>query len=657
MVKPYEYQNECLEALAEHRKTNNSALIVMASGLGKTITSALDVRSFIIQQNLSDFRVLYLCHNSFILFGACEEYRKVFGDNFVYESYFGYIHANNELEKADFVFASFQKIVNHLDEFDPEEFDYVVIDEAHHSAAPLFSKVINYFKPKFLLGMTATPERTDTKDILEYFESAVYEKDLPLALAEGLLAKVDYRLMVDDIEALLVKIRDETSFTESELNHEFFLPKRDEEIAKTILAKQAECGAKSIMIFCPSVAHADSFGHYFKDAVIVHSRMPKEDCNARLDAFKRGEVSVIISVDMLNEGVDIPETDMVVFLRSTVSQIIYYQQLGRGLRKGQREKTVVVLDFVANCDRLFMINNLHRKYSQLRPSANCSDEGKELFSLNYITNGFSEVLVNIEQKFRRRKNHWSMTRERLIADLQELAGMLGRTPKRRELTNYPFMACVKLYSDFFGSWNNAVREAGLETTRADRTDSCDRDELILQMKAFAEEIGHVPTTTEVEKAPGLPCKRIVKKVLGPSWREVLENCGFDTGERNWSCYGRKVTDTRIHEALEKYVALSSECVSKDGYAAFATEHDYPCVDSIIRYFGSFEKAMEEYGVSYEVVHYDDDKLLADLVRLAQESGKVPTTKMVDECEFTASSATYKHHFGCLGNAKKLAGII
>lgn len=662
MVKPYEYQSECLGALAEHRKTNNSALIVMASGLGKTITSALDVRSFIIQQNLSDFRVLYLCHNHFILRNAMKEYRQVFGDEFSYSLF----TCNDTGDtSADFVFASLMLTSKRLTSFEVHSFDYIVVDEAHHSMADTYRKAIEYFEPRFLLGMTATPKRSDTRDILDLFGQTVYHKDLPLALAEGLLAQVDYRLEIDNIDRLTDYIDENQNLTTCMLNREFFLPKRDEEIVQTIKQHMAEREAKKVMIFCPSITYANQMSSYFANSVVVHSFISKDESLTALDSFKSGEASVIVSVDMLNEGVDIPDADMVVFLRSTVSQIVFYQQLGRGLRKGSGEKTVLVLDFVANCERLFMIQNLFNEYRKCAKAITHRDAPREMISLNCDCGRFLEILINIQSKIRLANTYCAFDDERLLADLRTVAEILGKTPSKEEMNNFPLCASVRAYQAHFGSWNNAIVKAGLKPNCVMKIYS--REELIAMLQEFGARIGHTPSLMEVHRETSLPNEKAFKSRIGPTWNDVLENAGFNVSGRKSIVYsaGRRTrrggsseySDEVIERAMREYLAQSNGKFSRADYSKYAHDHALPSTSVVKKKYGGWNEAIKALGMEPMVEYRSSERLLEELRRLAIELGRPPGRRKIDACKYTASSKVYESRFGSVRNANIAAGII
>lgn len=223
--KPKEYQSECVAKIQEARNGGKSkALVVMAPGLGKTLTCAFDLQGYFTTH--PDGHVLVLCHSEAILSQTKNVFKSVFGDEYSYGMYNGKEKASR---RSDFLFANLQSVNLHLEEFNPDGYDYVVVDEAHHAPAETYKKAIEHFNPEFLLGMTATPDRMDGADLEGIFGETVYERDIVDAVQNGWLSGVDYRLELDEIHNL-DDFLEKNIITLSQLNRELFIPKRDEEI-------------------------------------------------------------------------------------------------------------------------------------------------------------------------------------------------------------------------------------------------------------------------------------------------------------------------------------------------------------------------------------------------------------------------------------------
>ncbi len=354
MYTPYEYQKECLVVLkATRAQAINTALIVMASGLGKTVTVAFDVNEWL---KTNRGRILYLCHQNEILSQAQRRFEDVLGDKCSYGFFTG---LEKTAHQADCLFASFQTISRNTERiFAEDEFGYIFVDESHHSQAVSHLKTVQYFKPKFLLGATATPDRADRLNIRSVFGEEVYNLPLEKALAQGLLTRVDYRLVTDEISIGEISEADIEELTIKDLNKALFSSRHDKEIADSIERHSSELREQRIVVFASTIAHAEQLARNIAGSTTIHSEVPTKERIVRLELFRQGMITTAITVDCFNEGIDIPEANMLVFLRSTASQRIFYQQLGRGLRLCQGKDKVIVLDFVGNAERLTMLKEL-----------------------------------------------------------------------------------------------------------------------------------------------------------------------------------------------------------------------------------------------------------------------------------------------------------
>lgn len=405
MYHPYPYQEECLDATQAVRDRGlKEALVVMATGLGKTVTVAFDVKRWRSLQGGG--RVLFLCHNNDILYQAKTTFQAVNGIEHTY----GYFHGEEKnFHQADFLFASFQTMERYLELFDPNEFGYIVVDESHHSHAETFRPVIEYFRPQFLLGVTATPDRLDELDIREIFGKEIYYLPLEDAMARELVTPVDYRLLTDEIQLSEVLNTEEGMRSISSLNRKIFIPRRDEEIAKIITRHASGIKDPRIIIFCASIEHCNHLAQFVPDSFVIHSKIPERERAVRLEMFRQGIVSTVLTVSAFNEGIDIPQANVVVFLRSTISKTIFLQQLGRGLRKSEGKDKVLVLDFVANCERIKMVHTLWRKIEDERVKY-CANKGDGVadqpMTLNVNSVEFTETIVpllNLMERVRPKK--------------------------------------------------------------------------------------------------------------------------------------------------------------------------------------------------------------------------------------------------------------
>jgi superfamily II DNA or RNA helicase/HKD family nuclease len=341
---PHGVQVEALEALDQARASGaTKGLVVLATGLGKTWLSAFDTRAY--------SRVLFVAHREEILNQALETYRRIRpGD------YLGTYHGTDRHPEAKVVFASVQTLSrkNHLERFTPEHFDYIVIDEFHHASASTYRRLIQYFRPKFLLGLTATPERSDGADLLDLCDgNLIYRCDLPEGIRRGLLCPFRYFGVPDEVDYTNIPWRS-TKFDEEELTNAVATQSR----ARNALEQLEERGGSKTIAFCVSRRHADFMADFFRDngkkAVAVHSGPDSAPRAESLELLQEGELDIVCAVDMFNEGVDLPELDTVMMLRPTESKILWLQQFGRGLRKANDDKRLTVIDYIGN-HRTFLL--------------------------------------------------------------------------------------------------------------------------------------------------------------------------------------------------------------------------------------------------------------------------------------------------------------
>ena len=376
MIKLYDYQNLAYYKIKETFKNVQRALMVMASGLGKTIVSAFIAKDELELGNCG----LFLCHENDILEQALKEYRLVLEKNAILKTFYG-SSKDWRADNADVLFASFQSFSKWHQAFDKTHFDFIIVDESHHGQAPTYKEVIDYFNPKKLLGMTATPNRGDEQDIREIFGEEVINYSLEESIVNGWLTNVEYRILHDGISTKKLKqimrnvLEEGERISVKQLNENIFIKMRDEEIAKIILSYNAH----RTIIFCENIDHVDNFAKHLPDSAIFHSKLSSNHNQKILKEFKEGKQRFILSVNKFNEGIDVPEAEMIVFLRCTDSETIFRQQLGRGLRKAVNKKKVIVLDFVANVNRLLFLKEMAGKINHIAKKIDLNLSKKKFF--------------------------------------------------------------------------------------------------------------------------------------------------------------------------------------------------------------------------------------------------------------------------------------
>lgn len=341
---PHKIQSEALERLRETRAVGHIAgLVVLATGLGKTWLSAFDSTAF--------ERVLFVAHREEILTQALETFRLIRPHDVL-----GRYTGEEKSATSSVLFASIQTLSRqvHLDRFRKDEFDYIIVDEFHHAEAYTYRRLIDYFTPKFLLGLTATPERTDGADLLTLCgNNLVFRCDIAKGISDQLLCPFRYFGVPDLVDYRNIPWRNKR-FDENELTNAVATHAR----AQNALEQYQKRGGKRTLAFCVSTRHADFMADFFREkgiaSVAVHSAQTSAPRSESLQKLKDGTLSVICTVDMFNEGVDVPELDTVMMLRPTESRIVWLQQFGRGLRRSDPEKKLAVIDYIGN-HRAFLL--------------------------------------------------------------------------------------------------------------------------------------------------------------------------------------------------------------------------------------------------------------------------------------------------------------
>lgn len=349
-LKPYHYQSEILEKLTVERNVHNHYrnLVVAATGTGKTIISAFDFKNYL-KEN-PDSKLLFLAHTIEILKQTRNTFRNILRD-----SNYGELLGNGE-EPSDkrAVFGTIQSLSNRLDDdyVSPDYYDFVILDEVHHSQASSYQKVLKFLRPKILLGLTATPERADGLSILPDFNNRIAaEIRLPDAMNNKLLCPFQYFVISDSVDLDRVSwVRG--NYDQSELTKVYTQSdQRVGEILKKLEDYSKDYKKVKAIGFCVSIVHAEFMKEKFTKVGLNAQVLTSKNSAERgeiLNEFKKGTINYLFVVDIFNEGVDIPETDTVLFLRPTESLTVFLQQLGRGLRLYEGKDSLTVLDFVGN---------------------------------------------------------------------------------------------------------------------------------------------------------------------------------------------------------------------------------------------------------------------------------------------------------------------
>ena len=542
IFEPIGAQIEALFALENTREEGaKKALVVAATGVGKTYLAAFD--------SVKYRRVLFVAHREEILKQAANSFKNVRQTDD-----YGFFCGNEKATDKSLIFASVSSLgkKEYLNEkyFQPEYFDYIVIDEFHHAVNNQYQRIIDYFRPKFLLGLTATPERMDGKNIYEICDYNVpYEISLYEAINKGMLVPFHYYGIYDDTDYSKLHIV-RGRYNEKELNETYI-----GNVYRYDLIYKYYCkyGSKRALGFCCSREHAEEMARQFCErgisSVAVYSNSNgeySEDRNIAIEKLTKGEIKVIFSVDMFNEGVDIPAVDMVMFLRPTESPIVFLQQLGRGLRKSIGKKYLNVLDFIGNYEKAGKVRFLLTE-----------EKLAEINQYGYVRNSNipDDCIIDFDMKlidlFEEMDKKQLKLKDRIKKEYFRIKELLGKSPSRTELFTYMDdeiyqMARTRLKENPFKKYLEYKEELG-ELTEKEKEVCKSVDSMKFIM--FIENT----SMTKVYKMQvlmsfiknGSICMEVTEQDILEKWKEF-----FSTGT-NWKDLESEIT-------YEKYQAISDK---------------------------------------------------------------------------------------------------
>ena len=370
-IHPYPFQQAILDQLRAEREVRGyyRNLVVAATGTGKTVIAALDYRGWKKSHPQERNRLLFIAHREEILRQSLQTYQGVLKDPNFGELWVGHSHAEN----PDYLFISVQTLNSQAlwKQLPADYYDYIVVDETHHAAADSYAEALEYFTPKVLLGLTATPERMDGKSILRFFDNRIAaEIRLPEAIDRKLLCPFQYFGVSDTVDLDALKWT-RGGYDRTELNKVYTLSgevamRRAQHVIENLFKYAADPEEIKALGFCVSVEHAHFMADQFNAATIpalaLDSHSGEEARkNARMQLVD-GKIKIIFAVDLYNEGVDIPEVNTVLFLRPTESLTIFLQQLGRGLRLSEGKDCLTVLDFIGAANHRY---NFEEKFAAI----------------------------------------------------------------------------------------------------------------------------------------------------------------------------------------------------------------------------------------------------------------------------------------------------
>ncbi|WP_202708322.1 DEAD/DEAH box helicase [Sporosalibacterium faouarense] len=475
-IRPYHYQKEMLENLQVEREVFDRSrnLLVAATGVGKTVISAFDYKRFK-KKNGNCAKLLFVAHREEILKQSRDTFRAIlkdfnFGDLLV---------GGSTPESIEHLFVSIQSFnsMKLYEKTTSTYYDFIVIDEFHHAAAESYQKLLSHYEPKILLGLTATPERMDGKDVLQYFDGTIAsEMRLTEAIDRKLLSPFQY-FCVSDTEDLSKLKWSRGGYNIKELENVYTSSKvRSNQIIKSIEKYVTDMDDVKALGFCVSVEHANYMADFFNKSnipsIALHGGSKRNLRNEAKDKLINGKIKFIFVVDLYNEGVDIPEVNTVLFLRPTESLTVFLQQLGRGLRLSEGKECLTVLDFVGQAHKNY---NFEEKFRAL--------VGQTKHSIkHYIKNGFLNLpkgcFIQLEKQARkyilRNIKESANNRRNLVSKMKYFSEDSGL---KLTLENFLRFHKLSLY-DFYGkngdrSFNRMMVEAGMKEEF-----KCDSEKLI-----------------------------------------------------------------------------------------------------------------------------------------------------------------------------------
>ena len=433
-----------------HSLKQESGVVVMPTGSGKTRIAAID------SGKRGARRILYVAHTHEILKVAAAEFAHVFGNKAINMGW----QVNPFNTDTSVHLCTIQKISKNLDSLSTNQFDYVVIDEFHHAAAKSYRKLISSINPEFLLGLTATPFRGDRQDVLELCDgNLIASFELRTGIDGKILVPFHYYGCFDNVD--YTKLRyNPNGYNIRDLNKALIIPERDQ----GIIEKWRELSENlPTLAFCCSIQHAVRTAESFNKAGIPAAHYlgttPQENRQELINKLQFGDLKILCCVNVLNEGIDIPFVECLLFLRPTESKRIFFQQLGRGLRKSPGKHRVVVLDFIGNFHNSYRIVDyiglLPEEYtSVLRLTG--ARTSKQIFNLPLgckvdFDDRVIEVFAN--QILDPRRANRNNIAQILIFQYRKTSRWLGRPARKDDVNRYQFLN-ADLYSLVFGNWSN-----------------------------------------------------------------------------------------------------------------------------------------------------------------------------------------------------------
>lgn len=606
--QPNELQEESLIQLQLLRKQDqNKTLVVLPSGGGKTYVPIFDFKN-----NYHDERLLFITHRNELVLQTVEYFKDVLGDNID----IGIFNSSRKDKDAQIVIATIQTLSRHNNfyNFKPNEFQYLVIDEFHHVAAKTYQQVLDYFEPEFMLGLTATPYRFDGRDILASCGNNVaHEVDLREGIERGFLVPFIYYGLWDDIDYSNIEWNG-YKYTEEDLNKVLLIDKRDEAIIREFKDKVKN---RKAIGFCCSIKHVRRSIEKFTDAGIscagVTYKEKKYERDQIIDDFKKGKFQVMFTRDIFNEGVNFPDVEAILLLRPTESQVVFLQQIGRGLRLSKGKANVLILDFIGNYKNAFKIREWLGRKEDTGKGREKKPEYK--YPLRCEVH-FDKEVVDLFKKQEELFFRYPISNQKLIDEYFRIKELLGHQPTMVEFRKYSHYP-VKLVEKHFGSWNNFLAIIKEPIICHHNTE---KEELVNEYFRIKRLLGHGPTRREFIQYSNYSRKPINRLFI--TWNNFLKYLNEPL---------QQVFNLTKEEIIENYFTIKEQLRRQPTEYEFIKYSKGVDKRTISKLFGSYPKFLTEIGEPptprLRILNEDIEK---EYKRIKEMLGRVPSIKEFDK---------------------------
>lgn len=592
-ILPNKMQLEALEALESLRKEGkDKALLISATGTGKTYFSAFDAK------RVNPKRLLFVVHRENITRASLRSYRRLFGRDVE----MGILSGNSKDFEARFLFSTVQTLSKDdiLAEFEPDHFDYIVIDEVHRAGSKSYEKVLKHFKPKFLLGMSATPERTDGYDIYKTFDyNIAYEIRLNRALEEEMLCPFHY-YGVSELEIEGQVIDEKTAF------NQLVCDERVERIIEKAKLYGWDQGRVKGLVFCSGVNEARELSRKFNrrgyKTMALDGSSSENEREQAIEQLEKDEaegeyLDYIFTVDIFNEGVDIPSVNQIIMLRPTQSSIVFVQQLGRGLRKSDHKEYVVVIDFIGNYANNFLIpialygDHSYNKDNlrKLMSSGSCLVPGVSTVNFDRVTK--ERIYESINQSN-------MATKKALVEEYKLLKYKLGRIPTMMDFVlhgsrdPFAFVEYSGSYYQFITTSIGEIVERPLDLTQA------------AHLEFYSKELGSGKCIEELLLMKTLMNEhQIHKEVFKKATQEAY---GYALSEASLASCMRYLNGLFFKKQDQVKYKYPTSVLEKESYLSIAPELKEELSNDTFRkqLLDLIEYGMYQFNTYYKLEHYE-----------------------------------------------------